>query len=69
MKPDFTIYTLPDCPWCVKAKQLLTLFNFTYEEINEKSPDFATVPYIVKGETPIGGFTELAAYCRTLKFQ
>ena len=41
-----TIHTLPDCPWCVKAKKLATLLNFEYEEVSGKSEDWPTVPYL-----------------------
>ena len=60
------INTLPNCPWCVKAKRLLDLKGIKYEEILGKSQDWNTVPYIVVNDQPIGGFTELAAYCRKL---
>ena len=61
-----TINTLPNCPWCVRAKKLLDLKGIKYEEILSKSPDWKTVPYIVVNGQPIGGFTELAAWCRKL---
>lgn len=60
------VNTLPNCPWCVKAKKLLDLKGIEYEEILGKSQDWKTVPYIVVNDQPIGGFTELAAYCRKL---
>ena len=61
-----TIHTLPDCPWCVKAKKLATLLGFEYEEVLGKSEEWPTVPYILRDGEPIGGFTEFAAYCRKL---
>ncbi len=59
------INTLPSCPWCVKAKKLLELKGIEYEEINGRSRRWNTVPYIEINGQPIGGFTELAAWCRT----
>lgn len=61
-----TINTLPNCPWCVKAKKLLDLKGIKYEEISSKSQDWPTVPYVVLDGSPIGGFTELARYVRSM---
>jgi glutaredoxin len=61
-----TIHTLDECPWCDRAKSLAKVLDFEYEEIPQKHPDWPTVPYIVVGNKPIGGFTEFAAYCRKL---
>ena len=61
-----TVHTLPNCPWCVKAKKLLDLKGIEYTEVNGKVDNFPTVPYIVIDGQPIGGFTELAAWCRKL---
>lgn len=59
------INTLPDCPWCVKAKKLLDLKKINYIELDGKSDKWETVPYIEIDGQPIGGFTELAAWCRS----
>ena len=59
-----TINTLPDCPWCVKAKKLLDLQGISYTEVNGKVDNHPTVPYIVIDGEPIGGFTELAQFIR-----
>lgn len=61
-----TINTLPNCKWCVKAKKLLELKGINVTEIEGKVDEFPTVPYIVIDGKPIGGFTELAAWCRKL---
>ena len=61
-----TINTLPNCPWCVKAKKLLALKGIKYTEVNGKVDKWKTVPYIEIDGNPVGGFTELAAYCRKL---
>ena len=61
---ELTIYTLPDCRWCNRAKSLASLMGYKYEEVSSKHEDWPTVPYIVLNGKPIGGFTEFAAYCR-----
>ena len=60
------IHTLPDCPWCVKAKKLLTLKGIEYTEVNGKFDGWPTVPYIEVDGRVIGGFTELARYVRSM---
>ena len=58
------IYSLPMCPWCVRAKKLMDKQGWDYEEVLQKHPDWPTVPYIqIEGEG-IGGFTELAGFLR-----
>ena len=61
---QLVIYTQGNCPWCVKAKKLAKDLGLNYEEIQQKHPDWPTVPYIVADGEPIGGFTEFAAACR-----
>lgn len=61
---DIKIWSLPMCPWCVRAKKLMDKMGWKYEEIHEKHPDWKTVPYIVIDGEPIGGFTEFARYLR-----
>ena len=69
------MYTTEWCGYCVRAKMLLDSKGIAYEEIQmEDTPDFRkklveltgnwTVPQIIIGETPIGGYTELAAIAR-----
>ena len=58
------INTLPNCPWCVKAKKLLDLKGIQYIEAEGKSDLWPTVPFIEVDGEAIGGFTELAAWCR-----
>ena len=68
-----TVYTTDNCPYCLKAKQLLSERGVSYSEIKigwdddadwdalfEKSK-MRTVPQIFNGDTLIGGYTELAA--------
>jgi glutaredoxin len=59
------IHTIPNCPWCVKAKTLLDLMGVEYEEIQGKHPDHPTAPYIIIDGKPIGGFTELSNHVRS----
>lgn len=59
-----TINTLPDCKWCLKAKRLLELKGIEYTEVNGKVDNYPTVPYVIIDGQPVGGFTELAAWCR-----
>ena len=71
MKP-VKIYTTPYCPFCVRAKKLLSKKNVPYEEIDVSSNDEArmklaeetgmrTVPQIYIGDQHVGGSDELQA--------
>jgi len=60
------INTLPNCPWCVKAKKLLDLKGIKYIELDGKSDKWPTVPYIEIDGQEVGGFTELARYLRSI---
>jgi glutaredoxin 3 len=66
------VYSTTWCPWCDRAKALLKARGIPYDNVNiETQPDFRqklveltggyTVPQIVIGEKPIGGFRELRA--------
>ena len=67
------MYTTPICPYCVRAKALLTKKGVTWEEIDifsdngareemlSKSNGMRTVPQIFVGDTHVGGFDELYA--------
>jgi glutaredoxin 3 len=70
--PPVTVYSTTWCPWCDRAKALLDARGIPYDSINiDDDPDFRrtlvdltggyTVPQIVIGEQPIGGFRELRA--------
>jgi glutaredoxin 3 len=65
-----TMYTTRWCGYCVRAKALLDARDLAYEEIHlDDDPGFRatlhdltggwTVPQILIGEQPIGGYTEL----------
>lgn len=71
---DIVIYTLPHCPYCVNAKNLLktkgvaaweerdisTSDSFKREML-EKSGGRKTVPQIFIGSRHVGGFDDLSA--------
>jgi glutaredoxin 3 len=67
-----TVYSTTWCPWCDRAKALLNARGIAFDDVNiEREPDFRqklvdltggyTVPQIVIGEKPIGGFQQLRA--------
>jgi glutaredoxin 3 len=66
------IYSSEQCPYCVRAKQLLDRKNATYTEIRvDQDPEQLkhmikitgkrTVPQIFIGERHVGGFDDLYA--------
>jgi glutaredoxin 3 len=67
------IYTTPICPYCVRAKSLLTKKGASFEEVDvfmdekareemlAKSGGARTVPQIFIGDTHVGGCDELYA--------
>lgn len=70
------VYSKQNCPWCVKAKQLLTEKGVEFEEILFGTPralnkemiseavgqPINTVPQIILDGTYIGGYTDLAKH-------
>ncbi len=72
MKP-VTVYSTPMCPYCARAKSLLTKKGVPYEDVDvmmdtkareemlAKSGGARTVPQIFIGDTHVGGFDELNA--------
>jgi glutaredoxin 3 len=65
------IYTIPTCPYCIKAKQLLTSKNIPYIEVNLQNEPVLrnkliektgqkTVPQIFINDQFIGGYNELS---------
>lgn len=67
------IYTKDHCPYCIRAKKLLTDKQVEFEEINlegqfqeiealKEKTQFRTLPQIFVGDTFVGGFQELSAF-------
>ena len=70
--PPVTIYTMPACPFCHRAKNLLTRKGASFEEIDASVPSIRkamieraagsyTVPQIFIGSRHIGGCDDLYA--------
>ena len=70
--PKVTLYTKRNCPYCVRAKHLLTRKGVTYEEVSVEGKDELrvwlaetsgqkTVPQVFVGDWPLGGYTDVAA--------
>ena len=69
---DIQIYTWSNCPYCVRAKDLLKRKGLAFEEIDLDGREdelkalrdrtgMRTVPQIFIGGQLVGGFSELAA--------
>jgi len=76
--PKITVYTKENCPFCVRAKALLTRKGVSFEEIPVEGRDDLrdwlvvstgqrTVPQIFVGERSLGGFTDVASLDRAGK--
>jgi glutaredoxin 3 len=77
--PRIVIYTTPFCPYCVRAKRLLTQKGATFQEIDvsgdwqaraklaQKAGGLITVPQIWIGDVHVGGSDELHALDRAGK--
>ena len=77
--PRLVIYTTPFCPYCLRAKRLLTQKGATFEEIDvsgdwearaklaQKADGLTTVPQIWIGDAHVGGSDELHALDRAGK--
>ena len=77
--PEIEIYTIPYCPYCDRAKALLTRKGASFQEIDapsgsaarktaiERSGGRTTVPQIFIGGQAIGGSDDLAALERAGK--
>lgn len=78
-KPTIDIYTKFSCPYCSRAKRLLsekgaefneydiTMGGPKREEMMERAPNARTVPQIFIGDTHVGGSDELAELERSGK--
>jgi glutaredoxin len=71
------IYSRDDCPWCVRAKDMLYSIGKEYEEIKigrdltreefkEQFPEVKTVPYIIIDGNVIGGYENLLSHYKLL---
>ena len=69
------VYTKSNCPYCVRAKALLTKKGVAFEEIDVEKDDSLrtwlvektgqrTVPQIFIGERSLGGFSDVDALDR-----
>jgi len=68
------VWSRNNCPYCVRAKNLLSVKGLEYEERNisegvwsreqllEACPGARTVPQIVMNDTVIGGYDQLEVY-------
>ena len=76
--PEIKVYSTPNCPYCVRAKQLLDDKSAAYDaidvsdptdraELMERSGGRRTVPQIFIGDTHVGGYDDLAALDRSGK--
>lgn len=76
MATRFLIYTTASCPYCQRAKSLLTRHGWPYEEIDLTGDAEAraalvartgmrTVPQIFLDETLLGGYDDLVALERS----
>lgn len=73
MSKKIVVYTMNRCPYCERAKALLSQKGLPFEEIKvaddddamwdslEKRSGMKTMPQIWAGEELIGGYTDLAA--------
>jgi glutaredoxin 3 len=78
-QPQIDIYTKFSCPFCVRAKRLLsekgaqfiehdiTMGGPKRDEMRARAPDAMTVPQIFIGEVHVGGSDDLAALDRAGK--
>lgn len=75
---NITIYSFEVCPYCERAKALLTAMNHEYKEIVVSRDELQqlatktgmqTVPQIFVGETLIGGFDQLQKSVESGEFQ
>lgn len=73
------IWSKPNCPYCVAAKELIDSFNLVYEEkvigdgytreeFFEANPGAKTVPQIYIQGTHVGGYDKLVEYVETTGF-
>jgi len=69
--PKVTVYTIPYCPYCQRAKLLLQSKNVPFEEVDVSDDadrewitaktHWPTVPQIFIGDEFVGGYDQLQA--------
>ncbi len=71
----YTIYSKPNCSYCLQAKQLLGMeqlpfdyltlgTHYSLQEFMELFPNARSFPMIVKDEECIGGYSELVEHLK-----
>ena len=71
----YTIYSKPNCSYCLQAKQLLEMEQLSFEykqlgthysldELMTLVPNAKSLPMIVKDGEVIGGFNNLVEYLK-----
>ena len=71
----YTIYSKPNCSWCLQAKQLLEMEQLLFEykqlgthysldELMTLAPNARSFPMIVKDGECIGGYSDLVEYLK-----
>lgn len=73
---DIVIYSKPNCPWCVKAKELMNKLHLSYtekvlnvdytrDELKQLVPENLplTVPQIFVYNKRIGSYEDFVEYC------
>jgi len=68
---NILVYSKPDCPYCVKAKQLLEGIGWSYKELVVgkdftaewfKSNLWSSYPCVVVNDIVIGGYDNISEY-------
>lgn len=76
---NIVIWSKPNCPYCVAAKDLLSSFrlkfeervvgvDYTREQFFESNLNVTTVPQIYIEGTHVGGYEKLVEYIETTGF-
>lgn len=72
---EFTIYSKPDCPYCVKIKHIMELKNFPHkiftlgvdfskEEFYDKFGEGSTFPQVIHENNTLGGCVDAVKYLK-----
>ena len=71
----YTVYSKPNCSFCMQAKQLLEMeqlpfdyltlgTHYSLQEFMELFPNARTLPMIVKDGEVVGGYKDLCEYLK-----